>query len=38
LADAMIAATAEIRQATLATLNRKRFPTLVNVVVPSQKP
>jgi len=38
LADAMIAATAELRQATLVTLNEKHFPMLVDVIVPYQKP
>ncbi len=37
LADALIAATAEFRQATLVTLNSKHFPMLANVVVPYQK-
>jgi predicted nucleic acid-binding protein len=37
LADALIAATAEMRQATLVTLNSKHFPMLANVVVPYQK-
>lgn len=38
LPDALIAATAEARQATLVTLNRKHFPMLANVLVPYQKP
>jgi predicted nucleic acid-binding protein len=38
LADALIAATAECRQATLVTLNTKHFPMLANVLVPYQKP
>lgn len=37
LADALIAATAEIRQAELVTLNSKHFPMLADVVVPYQK-
>jgi predicted nucleic acid-binding protein len=37
LADALIAATAESRQAALVTLNIKHFPMLANVVVPYQK-
>jgi predicted nucleic acid-binding protein len=37
LADALIAATAELRQAALVTLNSKHFPMLANVVVPYQK-
>lgn len=38
LADAIIAATAETKQAELVTLNRKHFPMLPNVIVPYQKP
>jgi predicted nucleic acid-binding protein len=38
LADALVAATAELRQATLVTLNKKHFPMLTDVVVPYQKP
>src|SRR5947209_2716955 len=38
LADALIAATAESRQATLVTLNDKHFPMLSNVLIPYQKP
>ena len=38
LADALIAATAEIRNAELVTLNKKHFPMLANVIVPYQKP
>lgn len=38
LADAIIAATAEMRSAELVTLNRKHFPMLTNVLVPYQKP
>lgn len=37
LADALIAATAELRQATLVTVNRKQFPMLVQVHVPYGK-
>ena len=37
LADALIAATAEHRQAALVTLNSKHFPMLANVIVPYQK-
>ncbi len=38
LADAIIAATVELRKADLVTLNRKHFPMLqANVVVPCQK-
>jgi predicted nucleic acid-binding protein len=38
IADALIAATAEVAGATLVTLNRKHFPMLASVVVPYQKP
>jgi predicted nucleic acid-binding protein len=38
LADALIAATAESRQATLVTLNGKHFPMLANPRVPYHKP
>lgn len=38
LADALIAASAEIRQADLVTMNSKHFPMLTNVVVPYRKP
>lgn len=38
LADAIMAATAEVRQAELVTLNKKHFPMLVTVNVPYQKP
>ena len=38
LADALIAATAELAQATLVTLNAKHFPMLPTVLVPYQKP
>src|SRR2546428_6304128 len=34
LADALIAAAAEVRQAALVTLNRKHFPMLTNVIIP----
>jgi hypothetical protein len=37
LADALIAATADIRQAKLVTLNKKHFPMLENVITPYQK-
>ncbi len=37
LADALIAATAEIHQARLATLNGKHFPMLANVIIPYRK-
>jgi predicted nucleic acid-binding protein len=37
LADALIAATAELSQATLVTLNAKHFPMLSDVEVPYQK-
>jgi hypothetical protein len=37
LADALIAATAERKQATLVTLNKKHFPMLNDVTVPYQK-
>ncbi|HEY6186858.1 MAG TPA: type II toxin-antitoxin system VapC family toxin [Pyrinomonadaceae bacterium] len=37
LADAVIAATADIRQADLVTLNKKHFPMLASVIVPYQK-
>ena len=38
LADALIAATADSRQATLVTLNAKHFPMSPNALVPYQKP
>jgi predicted nucleic acid-binding protein len=38
LADALIAASAEMRGAVLVTLNRKHFPMLPTVIVPYQKP
>lgn len=37
LADALIAASAEAAGATLATLNRRHFPRLSNVLVASVK-
>lgn len=37
LADALIAATAELNQATLVTLNQKHFPMIVDIMVPYQK-
>jgi predicted nucleic acid-binding protein len=37
LADALIAATAELSQATLVTLNTKHFPMLSDLEVPYQK-
>jgi predicted nucleic acid-binding protein len=37
LPDALIAATAEVKGATLVTLNNKHFPMLKNVVVPYVK-
>ena len=37
LADALIAATAEARGATLVTLNKKHFPMLASVTVPYTK-
>ena len=38
LADALIAATAESRQAALVTLNKRHFPMIDEAVVPYQKP
>jgi len=38
LADALIAATADVKQATLVTLNKKHFPMLKDVSVPYRKP
>ena len=35
--DEFIAATAEIHQARLVTLNGKHFPMLMNVIIPYQK-
>jgi predicted nucleic acid-binding protein len=37
LADAIIAATAEVKKADLITLNKRHFPMLTNVIVPYQK-
>jgi len=37
LADAIIAATAQIQNANLVTLNRKHFPMVKDIVVPYQK-
>jgi predicted nucleic acid-binding protein len=37
LADALIAATAEVRQATLVTLNQRHFPMLSRVITPYRK-
>jgi predicted nucleic acid-binding protein len=37
LADAIIAATSEIKNASLVTLNQKHFSMLVNVIVPYRK-
>lgn len=37
LADALIAATAEIKQAKLVTLNQKHFPMVTGLIVPYQK-
>lgn len=37
LADALIGATAQIRQATLVTLNQKHFHFLTKIIVPYQK-
>jgi predicted nucleic acid-binding protein len=37
LADAIIASTAEFRNAELVTLNKKHFPTLSNIVTPYHK-
>lgn len=38
LADALIAATADVAQAQLVTLNQKHFPMLSSVLVPYRKP
>jgi predicted nucleic acid-binding protein len=38
LADALIAATAEVQNAQLVTLNSRHFPMLSNVLVPYHKP
>lgn len=37
LADALIAATAELSRSVLVTLNRKHFPMLENVLIPYSK-
>ncbi len=37
LADALIAATANIKQAKLVTLNKKHFPMLTDVIIPYNK-
>lgn len=37
LADALIAATASIKQAKLVTLNQKHFPMVTDLIVPYQK-
>lgn len=37
LADALIAATAEVHRARLVTLNGKHFPMLANVIIPYRK-
>ncbi len=37
LADALIAATAQSKQATFVTLNARHFPMLTNIVIPYQK-
>ena len=37
LADAIIAASAELKNAMLVTLNKKHFPMLANIVVPYRK-
>jgi len=37
LADALIAATAELSQATFVTMNRKHFPMLPTVITPYQR-
>lgn len=36
--DALIAATAELRGASLVTLNKKHFPMLPSVIIPYRKP
>jgi predicted nucleic acid-binding protein len=38
LPDAVVAATANLEDVVLATLNRKHFPMLTNVLVPYVKP
>ena len=37
LADALIAATADVRQAKLVTLNRRHFPMLKEIITPYRK-
>lgn len=37
LADAIIAATSDIKNASLVTLNQKHFPMLTNVIIPYRK-
>ena len=37
LVDALVAATAEVCQATLVTLNRRHFPVPIEVIAPYQK-
>lgn len=37
LADALIAATANIKQAKLVTLNQKHFPMLTDLIIPYKK-
>jgi predicted nucleic acid-binding protein len=37
LADAIIAATAELNQVTLVTLNQKHFPMITDILVPYNK-
>ena len=37
LADALIAATASIKQAKLVTLNQKHFPMLTDLIIPYKK-
>ena len=37
LADALIAATADVHQAKLVTLNRRHFPMLKEIITPYQK-
>lgn len=38
LADSIIAATAEVKNATLVALNQKHFPMITNLLVPYRKP
>jgi len=38
LADSIIAATSEVRNVTLVTLNQKHFPMITNLLVPYRKP